>query len=360
MVWLWKATDNYILVNYPQPFDEPHPTGFRLAVNALHRNDYLLIVPACEMEIKANGEFANVSHLLRAQMHLLLLPADNASKRLLIADLRALKDVLIALDDSDDQHLLFELNVIVCRIRFALVENKGSSTKLYAVPADNPSRKRRAIAKFWQGYDLCATFESLEILQGLELVRRSTELLGAKFFAGQFYYTIFLLASQEFVHSTAANVRSELLKPTAKYISRLGKLHSQFPREIQPVKLLINYYIQTKAYKLVDLYVRTLNDLRRKSSDADAVASTSATHKHETQVAIDYLKSMIRDDAEEYAAYDALIDIYSQQTHEYAKCLEVFTKALAEIRDRRLYRHLFERRQQLLRRIAAANFWSEL
>lgn len=347
---LWKSTNNYITAKFPQQFDDAETCGFRSAINALHRNEYSLIVPACEMEIMSNGEYVQESRLLRAQMHHLLLPFGAATKRLLTNDLDELQRILTAVQ-SRNYELVFETKLMICRIYFALNQYKKEprNCNVYAIFADESVAERKGILHFWQGYDLCATYQSNELQQGLQLLRRSLKLMGKNFFVGHFFLNIFQLASHQNV---------SLSKPVEEYILRLGELHLVFPAEIQPMKLLINYYIQNKAYKVAAIYVQTLAKLSKQTSSK--IDLSTAASKSELEIIIDYLKAIIRNDPEEYAAYDALIVIYSEQTFEYAKCLEVMAKGMAEICDHRLYRQLFQRRQQLLFAIAAANFWPEL
>lgn len=344
---LWKATNNYITTEFAQPFDDAHPIGFRLAINALHRNQYSLIVPACEVEIMENGEHAIESRLLRAQMHHLLLPSGPERKQLLWNDLIELKSVLEASPPQNDA-FIFDTKLLMCRIHFSLTlaqcaTHASTKSDVYAIFATEPSEERRGIAHFWQGYDMCATFHLPDMNNGIELLRRSLELMGRHFFVGHFYQIVFLLTSEQNVPS----------KAIGEYVLQLGRLHVCFPCEIQPVKLLINYYIQNKEYKLAANYIETLAKLTKQAPNGAQDAS-------ELETIIGYLKSVIVDDPEEYAAYDALIVIYSEQTHEYGKCLEVMTKAMTEIRDQRLYRQLFQRRQTLLFSIATTNFWPEL
>lgn len=346
-------------MKFPQQFDDTYPVGFRMAMNALHRNKYSLIVPACEMEIKLNGEYVDESCLLRAQMHHLLLPFGSATKQTLSNDFDELKRMLKATPSRNDD-FTFEIKLLMCRIHFKLEEYTKKSTKsnAYVIFASEPILDRCGIVHFWQGYDMCSSLQSCDILKGLELLRRSLKLMGPRFYVGHFYVNIFDLTSKHFDYSSKPNTTSN---PVDEYISRLGKIHLFFPNEIAPVKLLINYHIQNKAYKIAAIYVQTIAKLSQQTTDdASNIVDANTTNQSELELIIDYLKSVIRDDPEEYAAYDALIVIYSEQTHEYAKCLEAFTKALMEIRDQRLYRQLFQRRQKLLNSIVAANFWSEM
>lgn len=340
-------------MKFPQQFDDRYPVGFRMAINALHRNECSLIVPACEVEIKLNGEYVNESCLLRAQMHHLLLPFESATERTLSNDFDDLKRILKAMPSHNDD-FIFEIKLLMCRIHFKLEEYTKKSTKFnaYAIFASESILERKGIAHFWQGYDMCSTLQSCDILKGMELLRRSLDVMGPLFYVGHFYLNIFDLTSKRFDYSSQPSVTSN---PVDEYISRLGKIHLFFPNEIAPVKLLINYYIQNKAYKVAAIYVQTIAKLSQQTAD-----DANTTNQSELELIIDYLKSVIRDDPEEYVAYDALIVIYSEQTHEYAKCLETLTKALTEIRDQRLYRQLFQRRQKLLNSIVAANFWSEM
>lgn len=344
---LWKATNNYITTTFAEQFDDEHPIGFRLAINALHRNQYSLIVPACETEIMLNGEYAIESRLLRAQMHHLLLPFGPETKQILWKDLIELKSILAASPPPDDA-LIFDTKLLMCRIHFSLTlarcgTDTSTKSNVYTIFARETSMERKGIAHFWQGYDMCATFHLPDISNGIALLRRSLTLMGREFFVGHFYQIVFFLTSEQ-------NLPAKAIE---EYVLRLGQLHTCFPREIQPVKLLINYYIQNKEYKLAANYIETLAKLTERSSNGPDPTS-------ELEIIIGYLKSVIVDDPEEYAAYNALIVIYSEQTHEYGKCLEVMTKAMAEIHDRRLYRQLFQRRQKLLFSIAATDFWPEL
>lgn len=357
-IQLWKATNNYTTKKFPQPFDDKHPIGFRSAINALHRNQYSLIVPACEVEIMLNGEYVDESRLLRAQMHHLMLPFGSAAKRLLTDDLSELKKILMTPQSRDDD-LLFETKLLISRIFFALEQYETEVPKYttFSIFDSEPRKKRKGIAHFWLGYDMCATYQPPEILEGLKLLRRSVEMMGKKFFVGQFYEIVFSLTSDQFAHSSGQKTTSS---PVDNYISRLNKLHLFFMNEIQPVQLMINYYLQNKAYKVAAIYIQTLAKLSQPTSNGAPKIAVNANENAELDIIIEYLKSVIRDDPKEYAAYDALIGIYWEKTHEYAKCLEVLSKAMAEMCDQRLYRQLFQRRQKLLLSIATANFWPEL
>lgn len=353
---LWKATNNYILTKFPNPFQDDHPIGFRSAINALHRNEYSKIASACKVEIVLNGEYANESRLLRAQIHHLVLPLGPTTKQLLIEDYQELKKIVKA-EQPLDEDLVFEAKLLICRIVFALqnYDKKSEKSSLYATFANKLVAKRNGIAQFWQGYDLCATLEKPDLVSGLKLLKRSSDSMGIDFFVAPFYLAVFILTMDRSECSSKTST-----KPVEQYVLRLGNLHTRFPNEIQPLKLLINYYIQTKSYNLAAMYVQTLAKLLPPTNSIAPQIEVNATHDSDRELIIRHLKSVIRDDPEEFAAYDALIDIYAEQTYEYAKCLEVLSKALAEISDRRLYRQLFQRRQKLLFSIVAANFWPEL
>lgn len=358
-IHLWKATNNYIMKTFPQPCDDKNPIGFRSAINALHRNQYLLIVPACEVEIMLNGVYVDESRLLRAQMHHLMLPFGSTAKQLLIDDLSELKKILMASQPRDDD-LMFETKLLISRIFFTLEQYETDVPKYntYSIFDSEPTKKRKGIADFWLGYDMCSTYQPPEILEGLKLLRRSVEMVGKKFFIGQFYEIVFTLTSDQFVSS--ASGRKSTSSPVDDYISRLNKLHLFFLNEIQPVQLMINYYLQNKAYRVAAIYVQTLAKLSQPSCNGAPKIVVNANENTDLDIIIEYLKSVIRDDPKEYAAYDALIGIYWEKTHEYSKCLEVLSKAMTEMCDQRLYRQLFQRRQKLLFSIAAANFWPEL
>lgn len=353
---MWKGTNNYILTKFPNPFEDDSPTGFRSAINALHRDEHSEIAPACKVEIVTNGEYANESRLLRAQMHHLVLPLGSATKKLLIEDYQELRKIVDA-EQSLNDDLVFEAKLLICRIVFALqLYNKVSEkSSLYAKFAKEMVARRKGITEFWQGYDLCATLEKPDLVSGLQLLKRSAHSMGIDVFVAQFYQVVFDLTKNRFECTSQTTT-----KPLEQYVLRLGSLHMRFPNEVQPLKLLINYYIQTKSYTLAAMYVQTLAKLLPQTDSSVPQIEGAATQHDDRELIIGYLKSVIRDDPEEFAAYDALIDIYAEQTFEYAKCLEVLSKALAEISDRRLYRQLFQRRQKLLFSIVAANFWPEL
>lgn len=307
---------------------------------------------ACDVEIASDGEFMDESRFLRAQMHLLLLPFGSATKQRLSNDLLELKNMHKA---SQNQALIFGTKLLMCRIQFSLQQysKRHSTTSLYRTLASDPDAQRRGIVHFWCGYDQCATLESDELQHGLEELRISQKLLGEKFFAARFYQTIFSLMLPP---------NASELKPVDQYVLRMGKLHLRFPNEIQPIKLLINYYIRKKELGMAAHYLLVWRNALNVNEATDGTTNEppAETTKFRLVAIIDYLKKAIRDDPDGYEAYDALIDIYLEQTFEYAKALEVMTRAMALTHDRRIYGLLFERRQSLLSRIAAAKFWPEL
>lgn len=345
MVELWKCSDNYITEIYPAELNEMENAGFSRAMNAFHQNKIFDIIPACNMEIHHNGEFANDSRLLRVMVRQVMFESKPLAYTSFIENTNDLETII---NSAATEHSSLIFNAEICSASncFRLDNVRAGKSKYKELLRKYESNlRKRCIINFWCGFDHCTTYNNKYIMKGLQYFEKALR-LSPNFFPALYYQVLFELAidnSEESVHI---------------YENDMIRLHRKYPTNIQPINRLIDLHIQRRNYNAAAKFIRKANAIEgsRQHNRLNVTFST----ENNLQLTIEYLKQCIEDDPSDYSAYDFLADIYYSKTHEYRKCLEVLCKAMTQVHDYRLFSKLFQKRHSLLEHILKENFWSEL
>lgn len=341
LVDLWKSTGNYITKTFPHVFNTLNPTGFQQAINALHRNQFEKIIPACDDEITENGQFTNECRLLRS---LIVCSVDKSTENIkkCLYDLNAILQTKMENDE-----LIFATKLCNSKLYFALGNPKLGNIKYDKLIHEYNTPEKKVVIHFWIGFDNCSIYDKKHLQKGLNSLKDACDIMAGNFFPAKYYTVIFELAAND-----------TDIDATSQYCNELVKLNLDYPDKHQPLPLLISYYIQKKQFNMAVMYFQKLACQRENYESLHKMEHN--TVQTDLELIIAYLKRIIEDDPTEFSAYINLTDIYCFDTHEYRKCLEVLDKAMDEINDPRLYGKLYERRHLLLMNINNSDFWAEL
>lgn len=141
-------------------------------------------------------------------------------------------------------------------------------------------------------------------------------------------------------------------------VSSLEGLVMRFPTKLTPRMLLIHCYFDlTETSKATKM----LREARKDFPDrTEEMIGLYGLLKPKHPSCVNFFRRAIRERHEDVHSFTGLLKYFASTTHEYAKAIEVSTKAMYNFLDEEDFEKMFKHRQHLLKRIIEQNFWDKL
>lgn len=158
------------------------------------------------------------------------------------------------------------------------------------------------------------------------------------------------------VYAKSNYIRDPLASATFMLRS-LENLIERFPMELAPRILFVGLCVELDVGKAA----RVLQQARNNFPDRlEEMISLYGLLKPKAPSCVDYYKRAIRAHKDDPNSFEGLLNYFESTTFEYAKAIEVSTKALSNFLKKDDFKEMFERRQCLLKRIIRQHFWDKL
>lgn len=339
IVSMWKRCQMYIVDTY-KGFDfddEAIQGGFLTAIDLLYDDQFMDIVECLDLEINIQGKYAEQAVLLRTLMHSQVYKRNFNMKSKLKTDLKKINQILRRRTLNAKFRLW--LRLAKASAYYALKQFKDGDKEFDALTAEFPDN---GMIQFWRGYENCTVDTGDRLCIGLKYLQVAVAAMPT-FFLADFNTVVFHMAVNKSPESI--NV----------YFNDLKRLIKQYPDEINPLIFAIGLLVQMKLYKRAAKYIRRNITLFRTHRGIVLIPDVT-----DVDLVTDYLEGLIRFDCCDYGAYSHLYEIYSGETQELGKCLEVLNKSLESIHDLRLYEKLYIKRLDFLRTMSEMNLWDSI
>ncbi|KAG4077531.1 hypothetical protein HA402_002958 [Bradysia odoriphaga] len=154
-----------------------------------------------------------------------------------------------------------------------------------------------------------------------------------------------------------SNYISDELASLAFMMRSLENLIKRFPLELTPKILLIGFYIELDVNKASRMLRQVRKDFPNRLGEMISLyGQLQPTHPS----CVGYYKQAIRAHKDDPNSFEGLLEYFDTTTFEYAKAIEVCTKAMFNFLKKDDFKIMFERRQQLLKKIIHYKFWDKL
>lgn len=319
------------------PIPENQPlSGYIRAMAGIQELKLDKIMAGCEEEITSMGFYLDRSYILKAYMNSAVI--QSPAKEDLQQDMRRMNQIISSVNSPakiKHQSKFCRVSLYHHKCKFLEAENDLSSLEdRYGNTGLFHVIKSGALFQFVLKHQSC--FESLAKCS--ELLPEVYEL------------------QRQIVYSKANNINDQLAA-TAFMISSLEELVKRFPLEVAPRIRLIGLYIHLDVNKALQMLEQARKDFPNRF---DEFISLYGLFKPRDPSCVDYFKQSIRAHRDDPNSFRVLLDFFGSTTFEYAKVIEVSTKALFHFLKRRDFKEMFQRRQQLLELIIRENFWDKL
>lgn len=170
-------------------------------------------------------------------------------------------------------------------------------------------------------------------------------------FLPNFYEIQFQKMYAEALHMNDSILRASFM------VSALKSLVKRFPSKLPPRLLLITLYIDLDINQATNI----LNQTRKDFPDRlDEFISFYGKLKPSHPICVKYFKRALSANMDDPDSFSGLLTYFSTTSYEYAKAIEVSTKALSLFLKKDDFQEMFEHRQNLLQKIIRQKFWDKL
>lgn len=326
-------------ISVPIPENQPVKTGFMRAmagINDLNKDE---IMAGCDEEISSKGKFLAQSYILMTYM-----------KSVVIQSPKTI--------DEDVRQGIQRMNAIILD---ATIPEKIKHQAIFC--------RANLYNRRYEFFEACRDLDSLEDQYGstgLFHVIKSCALYQMALENEDFHESLEkcaeVLPDLYEIHFQAMYAKAKAIQNSSKkfffMISSLERLIKRFPLELPPRMFLITLYIEMDDTRTATrLLEQTKKDFPERLED---FISLYGRLRPKNPSCVDHFKRGIRAHKDDPNSFTGLLEYFSSTSHEYAKAIEVSTKALASFLKIDDFQEMFEHRQQLIKKIIRQKFWDKL
>lgn len=326
------------LISVPIPNNQPH-TGFIKAMVGLNKFDIDKIMAGCKEEEVSKGKYLAQSFIVRAYMNAVALTSSSKCSLEYPKDLRRMNELIW--DGTTSENIKF--NALLCRATLyqRKLNLKAANHDLKSLEEKYKNNPQVYIIKSGALLQL-----SLQRPEFMEALNKCCKLLP----------NVLELQLQQ-VTAEVAQLKTSIIR-TAARIVKFEQLINRFPNEIEPRVCLATIYAKlNQKQKAKKILKKSERDLPNRLNELNTVYGML---KSEHSSCVAYFKRSLEFNKDDPGAMFGLLKYFHSTTYEYAKAIEVTTKALYSFLPASDFQEMFEHRQALLKRIVRQNFWDRL
>lgn len=326
------------LITVPIPDDEP-PVGYLKAMVGLEELNVDKIMAGCKEEEDRKGPHLAESFIVRAYMNTVAITSPSNLDREFPKDLRRMNELIW--DVSSAENIKF--NALLCRANMynrqhnfleanrdlkTLEEEHPNNPLVYIIKSGSLMQFPQSKQQFMDALNKCCSL--LPNVYELHLQQAMAEVLTSK--------------------------NSSLR--TAERMTKLKELINRFPKEIEPRMCLAGIYAKmNETYKAKEILKKCKKDFPDRTNELSSVYGMLNSTK---PCCVTYFRRSLKFNKDDPGALEGLLEYFFTTTYEYAKAIEVATKALYSFLQPEDFQLMFEHRQALLHRIFRQEYWDRL
>lgn len=324
-------------ISVPIPKNQPITGYFRAmkGFNELKLND---IMTGCEEEVSANGKYLAQSYILMAYMKVVVIASESAHPKEWLEDIQNMNDVIS--DTATPERLKFHAKLCRANLynRSGLFDEAIQELK----PLEDQYANNGLLHVIKCGALFQLAFKNKYFYQEL---KKCCQLLP------NVYELQFQLLYAESKHLNDPDQSIALLT------TGLDLLIKRFPKELAPRILKISLYTDMEKNKALAILKKAKRDFPDR---LDEMSSLNGLLNPTHSSCVKYFKQSLKFHKDDPNALNGLLDYFGSTTYEYAKAIEVSTKALFIFLQKDDFKDMFEYRINLLKKIIRQDFWDKL
>lgn len=320
-----------------QPENQPW-TGYIRAMAGIKELNIPEIMAGCDEEIASNGEYLAQSYILKAYMNSVVIQSPTTLTDDLRHDMQHMNDIIS--DATLPEAVTHQAKL--CRAN--LHNRKGEFAEA-----------NRDLQSLKEQYGNTGLFHVIKSSALFQYALKNEDFIDSLATCSEFLPNVYELQFQV-VYAKSNSIVDQLASTTFMMCS-LEELIKRFPLELTPRLLLIGFYIELDVNKASGLLEQARQDFPNRLEE---MTSLYGLLKPKQPSCVDYFRRAIRAHKDDPNSFEGLLNYFGSTTYEYAKAVEVSTKALFNFLKEDDFKDMFEHRQQLLKRIIRQNFWDKL
>lgn len=312
--------------------------GYTRAMIGVNELNVDKIMGGCKEEEAIKGKHLAQSYIMRAYMNSLVLSPSNFQKES-SKDLRHLKEIIS--DVKSPENIKF--HAILCRANFYNRIHQFGDAK----------RDLKSIEKKYKNSGLFHVIKSGALLQ---LSQSNAEFIEPLSTCCKLLPNVFELHYQRAIAIT--NCLSNKIVRTAARVVEFEQLISKFPKELLPRVCLAGIYAKLDdTHKAKKILKKAKKDFPNCLDEISCVyGMLRPTHSS----CVQHFKRSLEYNKDDPGSLYGLLNYFSSTTYEYAKAIEVSTRALYSFLQVQDFKDMFQHRQTLLKRIVLQDYWDQL
>lgn len=313
----------------PIPENGP-PTGYIQAMMGVKELNVDKIMTGCKDEEASKGPYLAQSYIIRAYINSMVIASPSNFTLECSNDMRRLHGII--LDEKTPENIKFHARLCHANVNFRRLKFEDANRDLELLEKKYPNN-------------------------ALLYVIKSGALLQLPFSHNEFFEPLkrccLLLPNVAELHFQKA-----LAAPPCRRVAQLNELIKQFPNELGPRLCLAGIYAKLNlTHKAKKILTKAEQDFPNCLEELSSVyGMLKPTHSS----CVEYFKRALKYNKDDPASFKGLFDYFGSTTFEYAKAIEVATKALQSFLQAFDFQEMFESRHALLKRIVRQNYWNKL
>lgn len=313
-------------------------TGYIRAMAGLKALNIPEIISGCDEEIAAKGEYLAQSYILQAYMSSVVIQSPATIDDDWLRDVQRMNAVIADVSVPE----IIKHQAMFCR---ANLYNRNGRFK----------EANRDLKSLEDQYGNTGLFHVIKSCALFQFALNNESFFDLLVKCANILPNVYELQFQ--VVRAKSNHLSDQLVSLSFLMYSLENLIERFPLELAPRILLIGLYIEVDANKAHRMLRQVKKDFPNRLGEIVWLhGQLQPTHPS----CVDYYKQALRAHKDDPNSFEGLLDYYETTTYEYAKAIEVCTKAMYNFLKEDDFKVMFERRQQLLKNIIRNNFWDKL